>query len=458
MLETLIELGGAILILICLSAFFSSAETALTAASDARMRQMARKGSRNARIVENLRQDREKLISAILIGNNAVNVLASAVATSAALTIFGDSGLVLATVFMTILLVIFAEVLPKTYAFNHADRFALRIAQPIRLVVLLLTPLAIAVRWLSYTLMGRSKESDEERDEELRGMIELHGENSDAEGRETKAMLSSVLDLGDVQVDEIMTHRASVSMINADDDPEDIVRFVLTSPHTRHPIYKDSPENIIGVLHVKSLLLALQKASENDALSALNISDSAQDPYFIPETTDLFEQLQAFRRRREHFALVIDEYGAFQGIVTLEDILEEIVGDIDDETDISLQGCIAEPDGSWLVDGSVTIRDLNRILNWSLPDDKASTVAGLVLMESRAIPSVGQRFRFHNTRFTIIEREGVRLTKLNLAEDTGKSDTGKSDTGKSDVGKSDTGKPNEAESNKTKQADPDKKP
>ena len=424
MLETLIELGAAILILIFLSAFFSSSETALTAASDARMRQMARKGSKNATIVESLRQDREKLLSAILIGNNAVNVLASAVATSAALTLFGDSGLVLATLFMTILLVIFAEVLPKTYAFNHADRFALRIAQPIRIVVLLLTPPALAVRWLSHKLMGQSDNKAEERDEELRGMIELHGENSDAEGRETKAMLSSVLDLGEVQVDEIMTHRASVSMINADDDIDDIMRFVLTSPHTRHPIYKDSAENIIGVLHVKSLLLALQKATETDSISALTITDSAQDPYFIPETTDLSQQLQAFRARREHFALVIDEYGAFQGIVTLEDILEEIVGDIDDETDISLQGCIAQPDGSWLVDGTVTIRDLNRILNWSLPDDKAATIAGLILMESRTIPSVGQKFRFHDTSFTIIEREGVRLTKLNLAVDSGKNQDG----------------------------------
>ena len=422
MMETLLELGLAIVILILFSAFFSSAETALTAASDARMRQMARKGSKNAKIVESLRQDKETLISAILIGNNTVNVLASAVATAAALTIFGDGGLVLATLVMTILLVIFAEVLPKTYAFNHADRFALRIAQPIRLAVWLLTPPALLVRWISTAVMGKTRNSDDERDEELRGMIELHGENTDAEGRETKAMLSSVLDLGEVQVDEIMTHRASVSMVDANDDPEDIVRFVLTSPHTRHPVYQDSPENIIGVLHVKSLLLALQKASEDNAIPEITISEIAQDPYFIPETTDLFEQLQAFRARREHFALVIDEYGAFQGIVTLEDILEEIVGDIDDETDITLPGCVALSDGTWLVDGHITIRDLNRILNWSLPDEKASTIAGLVLMESRAIPSVGQEFRFHETRFTIMEREGVRLTKIKLAIDSGKAE------------------------------------
>ena len=422
MLDTLLELGAAILLLIFLSAFFSSAETALTAASDARMRQLARKGSRRAATVEKLRKDKETLIGAILIGNNAVNVLASAVATSAALAIFGDSGLVYATLFMTILLVIFAEVLPKTYAFNHADRFALRIAQPIRLIVFILSPLALTVRWLAKIIIGHTPASEDERDEELRGMIELHGEGADAEGEETTAMLSSVLDLGDVKVDEIMTHRASVSMINADDDPEDIVRFVLTSPHTRHPIYKDSTENIIGVLHVKSLLLALQKASEENNLATLDITDVAQDPYFIPETTDLFEQLQAFRARREHFALVIDEYGAFQGIVTLEDILEEIVGDIDDETDVALAGCIPQADGTWLVDGTITIRDLNRTLNWDLPDEKASTIAGLVLIESRTIPSVGQEFRFHNTRFTIMEREGVQITKIKIAGDSGKSE------------------------------------
>ena len=419
MTDNLLELILAIIFLILLSAFFSSAETALTAASDARMRHMSRKGNKNAKIVEKLRSNREKLIGSILIGNNAVNVLASAVATSFALSLFGDSGLVLATIFMTILLVIFAEVLPKTYAFNHADRFALRIARPVRLVVLLLTPFANAMRWLATKLLGSTEISDEERAEELRGLIELHGENSDAEGRETKAMLSSVLDLGDVQVDEIMTHRASVSMINADDAAEEILRFVMTSPHTRHPVFKDSPENIVGVLHVKSLLLALTDVSARQSLSEIAILDIAQDPYFIPETTDLFEQLQAFRARREHFALVIDEYGAFQGVVTLEDILEEIVGDIDDETDIQVPGCTAEADGSWLVEGNVTIRDLNRILDWELPDEKASTIAGLVMIEARVIPTEEQEFRFHGIRFRILERRGTRITKLRLTIDSG---------------------------------------
>ena len=238
--------------LIILSAFFSSAETALTAASDARMRQLARKGNKQAALVEKLRSDRESLIGSILIGNNAVNVLASSVATSAAILLFGDSGVVIATIAMTVLLVLFAEVLPKTYAFNHADRFALRIARPIEIVVWVLMPLSLGVRWLAVALLGRAPETADNREEELRGLIELHSEDShhDEEARETNAMLSSVLDLGELSVDQIMTHRASVSMINADDVPDEIVRFVMTSPYTRHPIFSGKPENIIGVLHV----------------------------------------------------------------------------------------------------------------------------------------------------------------------------------------------------------------
>ena len=406
--------------LIILSAFFSSAETALTAASDARMRQLARKGNKKAALVEKLRSDRESLIGSILIGNNAVNVLASSVATSAAITLVGDSGIVVATIGMTVLLVLFAEVLPKTYAFNHADRFALKIARPIEFIVWILVPLSASVRWLAVTLLGKAPEASDTREEELRGLIELHSEDShnDEEARETNAMLSSVLDLGELSVDQIMTHRASVSMINADDTPDEIVRFVMTSPYTRHPVFSGKPENIVGVLHVKALLRAIEESARVEPpqrdLNQLNIVRIASPAYFIPETTQLFSQLQAFRTRREHFALVVDEYGDFRGIVTLEHILEEIVGDIDDETDEQLAGCLPQDDGSYLVDGSVTIRDLNRTLDLELPDDTASTIAGLVLHESRTIPAAGQEFRFFNLRFRIVHREGNRLTQLRL--------------------------------------------
>lgn len=408
-------------LLIIASAFFSSAETALTAASDARMRALANKGNKRASMVERLRADREGLIGAILIGNNAVNVIASALATSIFITLFEEGGLLWATLIMTVVLVIFAEVMPKTYAFTYADRYALAIAPAVRLVVLILSPLSLGLRFIATRLIRQKQDAGEDREEELRGMIELHGADGDVDDLETSAMLSSVLDLNELSVEQIMTHRAEVSMVDADDDLDVILRNVLASPHTRHPIYSGNPDNIVGVLHVKDLLRAIGnnpaagankvQAPDGSAISVLNI---ASEPYFIPETTLLFDQLQSFRNRREHFAVVVDEYGDLQGIVTLEDILEEIVGDIDDEHDIDLPGLNAQADGSWIVDGGVTIRDLNRTLGWQLPDEDAATIAGLVLFQSRTIPSPGQEFRFHNIRFRILKRSGNRLTSLRL--------------------------------------------
>ena len=416
MLSSLWLLALIIVLLIIASAFFSSAETALTAASDARMRQLASKGNERARTVEALRADREGLIGSILIGNNAVNVLGSALATSIAISLFGEGGLVWATIAMTVLLVVFAEVMPKTYAFTYADQYALRIAPTLFWVVRLLSPLSLGIRFLASQIIRPNLNGNQDREEELRGLIELQGDNGNADDRERKAMLSSILDLNELSVEQIMTHRGTVSMVNADDNIGDILRFVLGSPHTRHPVFSGKPDNIIGVLHVKDLLRALGEAETlgKNALLPQLVQNIASDAYFIPETTLLFDQLQAFRTRREHFAVVVDEYGDFRGIVTLEDILEEIVGDIDDEHDIGLAGLSAQADGSWLVDGNVTIRDLNRALGWHLPDEDASTLAGLVLFESRTIPSPGQEFRFHDIRFRIVKREGNRLTSLRL--------------------------------------------
>lgn len=400
-------------LLIVASAFFSSSETALTAASDARMRQLANKGNKRAKIVEKLRADREGLIGSILIGNNAVNVLGSALATSFAIALFGEGGLFWATIGMTVLLVVFAEVMPKTYAFTYADSYALRIAPVLQLVVRALSPLSVGIRLLANQIIRQNPDANENREEELRGLIELQGNDGNADDRERKAMLSSILDLNEISVEAIMTHRGTVSMINADDQVEHILRYVLNSPHTRHPVFSGKSDNIVGVLHVKDLLRAVGEA-ETGMTPPETVQNIASDAYFIPETTLLFDQLQAFRSRREHFAVVVDEYGDFRGIVTLEDILEEIVGDIDDEHDIDLAGLVPQADGSWLVDGNVTIRDLNRTLGWHLPDEDASTVAGLVLFESRTIPNPGQEFRFHDIRFRIVKRKGNRLIQLRL--------------------------------------------
>ena len=413
MLSSLWLLALIVGLLIVASAFFSSAETALTAASDARMRQLANKGNKRAKIVEKLRADREGLIGSILIGNNAVNVLGSALATSFAIALFGEGGLVWATIGMTVLLVVFAEVMPKTYAFTYADSYALRIAPVLQIVVRALSPLSVGIRLLATQIIRPNPDAHENREEELRGLIELQGNDGNADDRERKAMLSSILDLNEISVEAIMTHRGTVSMINADDQVEDILRYVLNSPHTRHPVFSGKSDNIVGVLHVKDLLRAVGEA-ETGMILPETVQNIASDAYFIPETTLLFDQLQAFRSRREHFAVVVDEYGDFRGIVTLEDILEEIVGDIDDEHDIDLAGLTPQADGSWLVDGNVTIRDLNRTLGWHLPDEDASTVAGLVLFESRTIPSPGQEFRFHDIRFRIVKRKGNRLIQLRL--------------------------------------------
>ena len=413
MLSSLWLLALTVGLLIVASAFFSSAETALTAASDARMRQLANKGNKRAKIVEKLRADREGLIGSILIGNNAVNVLGSALATSFAIALFGEGGLVWATIGMTVLLVVFAEVMPKTYAFTYADSYALRIAPVLQIVVRALSPLSVGIRLLATQIIRPNPDANENREEELRGLIELQGNDGNADDRERKAMLSSILDLNEISVEAIMTHRGTVSMINADDQVEDILRYVLNSPHTRHPVFSGKSDNIVGVLHVKDLLRAVGEA-ESGMILPETVQNIASDAYFIPETTLLFDQLQAFRSRREHFAVVVDEYGDFRGIVTLEDILEEIVGDIDDEHDIDLAGLTPQADGSWLVDGNVTIRDLNRTLGWQLPDEDASTVAGLVLFESRTIPNPGQEFRFHDIRFRIVKRKGNRLTRLRL--------------------------------------------
>ena len=406
-----------IVLLLLASSFFSGSETALTAASEARMRALAKRGDKNATTVEKLLLRKDRLISSLLIGNNLVNVVGTSLATSIAIALLGESGVVVASLVMTFILVIFAEVMPKTYAVNNADRFALAVSKVVNVIVILLTPLSWGLERITQPITKRNGNDEDDREEELRGMIQLHGADAtDAEAREQSAMLSSVLDLGEVTVDEVMTHRGSVEMIDAESAPEDALRQVMESPFTRHPVYSGKPENIVGVLHVKALLRGLDKAAEDTLNGAknINIAETATAPYFVPETTLLIDQLQAFRNRREHFAIVVDEYGDFRGIITLEDILEEIVGEIDDEHDITIPGLLPQDDGSWIVEGQVTIRDLNRALNWELPDDDAATIAGLILNETRTIPVPGQEFRFHETRFRVLRRDRNKIERIRI--------------------------------------------
>jgi Mg2+/Co2+ transporter CorB len=406
-----------IVLLLAFSAFFSGAETALTAASRPLMHQREISGDTRAALVNGLRRDKERLLGSILIGNNLVNILASVLATYALTDIFGSAGLAYATIAMTVMVVVFAEVLPKTYAITHADRMALAVAPAVRLVVVLLTPFAravtVAVRailalWGIRLGQGLASAYAEE---ELRGAIELH-RPANRESRHERIMLHSILDLTDVEVGEVMVHRSNVVTVDATLPPAEIVREVVASPYTRIPLWRDKPDNIVGVLHAKALLKAVEEHGGNTA--SIDVAALASEPWFIPETTDLLYQLQAFRRRGEHFALVVDEYGDLLGIVTLEDILEEIVGDISDETDVPRRGIRPQRDGTIIADGDVTIRDLNRRFDWNLPDEEAATIAGFVLHESRMIPEPGQVFAFCDFHFEVLGRKGNRLTAVRI--------------------------------------------
>jgi Mg2+/Co2+ transporter CorB len=406
-----------ILLLLVLSAFFSGSETALTAASRSRMHALESQGVARATAVNRLRAHMERVIGAILIGNNLVNISASALATSVMIGMFGETGVVYATIAMTVLVVLFGEVLPKTYAINNPDRTALAVAPAMRIVAAVFSPLTRVVQLIvrgALRLFGVRVTADLGTDwteEELRGAIDLHAGSAE-EVREAGAMLHSILDLDDVAVEDIMVHRRNVVMIDADQPAAQIVDEVLASPYTRLPLWRSEPDNIVGVLHAKALLRAVQ--ADLAGVDKLDIVALATPAWFIPETTSLLAQLRAFRARREHFALVVDEYGVLMGIVTLEDILEEIVGDIADEHDVLVAGVEVEPDGSYKVAGTVTLRDLNREFGWRLPDEEASTIAGLVLHEARQIPDRGQVFVFHGFRFEILERQRNQITRLRV--------------------------------------------
>lgn len=401
-----------IFLLILLSAFFSGSETALTAVSEARIHELALQGSKRAMIIEKILIKKEKMISTILIGNNLVNIIASVYATSFAINFFGEIDLVFVTILLTIILVMFAEVIPKTYAFRHADKTALTVAPVINFFIFILTPATFITENLAKIVSGPIINDEDAKTEELRGMIRLHAGN-ESRSKERGKMMSSMLDMDEVIIEAVMTHRGAVTMIDSKADPELIFKVIGESPFTRIPIYSGNPDNIIGILHVKELFRNLQRRNFKN-INNINLSELMIQPYFAPETTLLLDQLEIFKTRREHFAVVVDEYGDFRGIVTLEDILEEIVGEIDDETDIEVKGVKPQPDGSFIIEGSVTIRDLNRSLGWSLPDQNANTIAGLVLHESKTIPEPGQEFRFFDIRFRILQKKSNFISQLRL--------------------------------------------
>ena len=411
---------GSIFGLIILSAFFSGSETSLTSASKPRMHNLARTGKKNAKIFEELFKNKEALICTILFANNLVNILASAIATKILIELTNNEGILYATVIMTLMILIFGELIPKTLALSKADQFALKIAPFMRILVYILYPLTVTLNFVATTLLKifgvnylnfKKEEVSEKREEELRGAIDLHGEDS---SKDEKNMLKSILDLDDITVGSIMVPRKDIFSLPSNIQYNELINKLNNSPHSRIPIWEKNPENIIGIFHIRKLI-----EIKADEFKTFNIKSLCQKPWFIPESTRLDNQLLEFKRRKEHFSIVVDEYGEFLGIVTLEDIIEEIVGEIDDEHDVLKVSKAAEDiksisGRSYLVKGNVTIRELNKVLNINIPVSNASTVAGLVLYESRTIPKKGQVFSFFDLKFEILSKKNNQITLVKI--------------------------------------------
>ena len=420
--DELIVYGLTIFLFLLISAFFYAAETAMTAISRPRIYQLVMEGSKAAKLVNSLRQRKESMIGTVLLGYNAVNIGASVLATSLSIKYFGNGQeLVFTTLLMTFLVVVFTEVLPKTYAIQNAETVSLKLAPALQVCVTLLYPLTRCIQLLIHHMMKMfgvnlsQKSNLVSGTDVIRGTIELYHR----EGKMIKQdrdMLGSILDLNDIAVEEIMIHRKQVETLNIDLPPIDLVDQAVSNMHSRIPLWRDEPDNIIGLLHVKNLIKALNDHADptGATLTTSEIQHLCSKPWFVPETTSLRDQLLAFRSKRQHFAFVVDEYGGWQGIVTLEDIIEEIVGDIEDEHDEGQSDIQKAGDNAYYVNGGLSVRDLNRSLDWNLPDENATTVAGLLIHEAETIPSVSEQFDIHGFRFTVISKEATQLTRLRI--------------------------------------------
>ncbi|WP_072396392.1 HlyC/CorC family transporter [Hyphomicrobium sp. CS1GBMeth3] len=407
----------AIIILVAVSAVIRLGETALSAVSRTKIHALEQEGSARAELVARLLASPEKLIGAVLIGGTLADILAAGLAAVLAVHVAGGAGLVCAALLLTLVIVIFAEVLPKTYALAYADRVALLVAPFMRVLVATLGPVTqaieLVVRWVLAFTPGKmdDKANILAAREQLRGAIDLRTREGGV-ARHDAHMLGGVLDLGELQIADIMIHRTKMQTFDAADPPQVILDEVLRSQHTRIPIWKDQPENIVGVLNIKDILGALAASSWD--VAKLDIMSFATTPWFVPDTTTLKDQLAQFLKRKAQMALVVDEYGEVQGLITLEDILEEIVGQIADEHDAAESHIRPQADGTVNVDGTVPIRDLNRHMDWDLPDDEATTIAGLVVHEAELIPEPGQVFTFYGYRIEILRRSRNKIAAVRI--------------------------------------------
>lgn len=392
-----------------ISAYFSAAETAITGASPAVIHQLAQEGNTRARLVQKLQADKDMLISSVLIGNIAANIFSSAAATALFLQVLGDEGMLVSTVVMTILVLIFAEITPKSYALLSTEDLALKLAPSLTSLLKLLLPITKTFRFIAHGLIRLLRRNSTEIKvsayDSLRGAIDLHHHEGHMV-KSDKDMLGSILDLKEIMVEHIMVHRTKMVTVNVDLPAQDIIQQVLSASFTRIPIWQGNPDNIVAILHVRDLLKLL---NQNEQITTEQILSVAMQPWFISEHTLVGEQLRQFQARRSHLALVVGEFGDLKGLVTLEDILEEIVGSIEDEHDPINTQITEQADGAVLIEGVASIRDINRKLDWDLPDENAASVAGLILNHTKDLPEAGSEVVIAGVKFTIIRRSPSRI-------------------------------------------------
>tara|TARA_R110000868_G_scaffold189695_1_gene432898 strand:- start:83775 stop:85115 length:1341 start_codon:yes stop_codon:yes gene_type:complete len=414
--EILMILGFIIFLLLC-SAFFSGSETALMSASKPKLHKLEKEGDDHAKTVNHVTRKPERLLSTILLGNNLVNIGASALTTGLFIRLFGESGIAVATLVMTFLVLIFSEIIPKTIASRNPEKHAMWIAFPMSLIIFVLKPFTYFIQGIANLILRligiKANDGSNFDEDDVRGAIGLGLEEGVLEKGEHR-MLDSILKLDEMTVEDVMVHRRDIEMLDASMPVEDIYKLLSTKPvHSRLPVWKDDSDNLIGILLVKDFFKAYYNYKERNKV--FNIEDVIQDNYFIPENVLLSDQLVEFQSHRKHLALVVDEYGDIQGVVTLEDILEEIVGEIVDEHDVVKVTHRFEKDGSITVSGHFPVRDANREFGWELPEDEdAVTLSGLIIDHLERMPKLGEVFNFSGLAFKIVTKKNQSITKLRV--------------------------------------------
>ena len=404
-------------LLLVLSGFFSGSETAMMALNKYRMRHLAREGHRRARIAARLLERPDRLIGVILLGNNLVNIAAASVASVIALRLIGEAGLFLSTILLTVVILIFSELAPKTLAATHPERLAFLAAPILRPLLSILYPIVVAINAVANTLLHITRLTRGETysglsEEELRTVIM---EESALLSTRRQRMLLNIFELSRVTVEDVMVPRTEMATLNIDADWSELLDQFRASPHTRFPVYRRDPDHVVGVIHGKDLLKL--EGIEEGPPDRETIGRLVREPYFVPATTPLQEQLIQFQRRRQHMGLVVDEYGDVVGLVTLEDILEEIVGEIQDEHDMPMRGIRPQKDGSLLVEGQIELRDLNRQLGWELDTSGPRTLAGLIIEVLEAIPNEGTSLKVGGHPMEVVRVRNQTITVVRVYPD-----------------------------------------